>query len=56
MKTLPRKEFRALIERFFEIQIVLNLKKCHHMRTGRNTKNGKLEFENLCLENNKEVV
>lgn len=26
MKTLLRKEFRALTERFFEIQIVLNLK------------------------------
>ena len=56
IKNLLRKDFRALAEWFFKKYMVLNQKKCHYMCIGRNTENDNFEFDNLLLENSKEVV
>ena len=36
--------------------MVLDPGKCCYICIGRNTENGKFEFDNLCLENNNEEV
>ena len=56
MKNLLRKDFRALTEWFFGNYMALNQKKCHYMRSGRNTEHDKFEFDNFLLENSKEKV
>ena len=55
-KNLLRKDFRALAEWFFENYMILKQKQCHYMCIDWNTENDKFEFDNLLLENSREVV